>query len=435
MVYRIGINNRLYLYAIIFTVYMVEMIVYTVTLSYFPAIFPYYGIDPRVYGFVGGLSLIPMTMKFFIGPISDKFPIPFIRGKRKGYIIIGGILNLVLLPFLSLNPALFFTLFFTIWFFQTLGVAIMDIMTSALSVDAPSLQSQQGRTQASLMVFFGTFVGGFIVTQFIPLLMTNLKLTLIIFALISIIPLGIVLFLKEPTKEEVPQISFGEGIRQGLTHPFVKWGLLFAFILNIDGGLLELTLEPYLVGTIGVSIQTVVADLFYIGLIGNAIAFLGYFFIDRIQKTRLLSIIALIYTVPIGILGYLTATNSLTYTAFLWLYGVFSLVTGLSFVTYIGLFYDLSDPKVAGTMVALFFTMNNFGRLIGIMISGFFTISMIYFISLGLTLFRLYPLRKIRMEEIAKTFYPQPPKSRTTDVLLVIVPLAFILVTLLLRFL
>ncbi len=416
---------------------MVEMIVTVVTLSYFPALFGMMGIDPIIYGFVGGLSLFPMTFKFFIGPISDRFPIPFIRGKRKGYIILGALLNIILLPFLALNPLTFFTLFFTIWFFQTLGIAIMDIMTDALAIETEELQTPRGRTEASVIMFFGSFVGGYIVTYFVPLMMSDLQLTLIIFALISCIPLGLILFLSEQQKvEEAPQISFREGVKQGLSHSFVWWGLLFAFILNIDGGLLELTLEPYLIMTLGVPIQAVIADLFYISLIGNALAIAGFFFIDRVKKTRLLIIIAIIYLIPLAILGYTTATNTLTYDLFLWLYGVFTLLSGLSFVTYVALFFDLSDPKVAGTMIALFFTLNNAGRLLGIMIGGFFTISTIYFIAIGLTAFRILPLLKINTEEIEKTYYRAPPRPfKRSDVLFAIVPGIFITIILLLRFL
>lgn len=260
-------HNRPYWSAVFFSVYMVEMIVTVVTLSYFPALFGMMEIDPIIYGFVGGLSLFPMTFKFFIDPISDKFPLPFIRGRREGYIILGALLNIVLLPFLELNPLTLFTLFFTIWLFQTLGIAIMDIMTDALAIESEDLQTPRGHTEASVIMFFGSFVGGYIVTYFIPLMMSDLQLTLIIFALISCIPFGLILFLREQQWiEEIPQFSFHETVKQGLSHPFVWWGLLFAFILNIDGGLLELTLEPYLTMTLGVPIQAVVADLFYISL-------------------------------------------------------------------------------------------------------------------------------------------------------------------------
>jgi len=224
--------------------------------------------------------------------------------------------------------------------------------------------------------------------------------------------------------------------REGLKHPFVWWGLLFAFILNIDGGLLELTLEPYLVINLGVPIQAVVGDLFYISLIGNIIAIAGYFFIDRVKKDRLLIIIALIYIIPLVILGYLTQTSTLTYDVFLWLYGVFSLVSGLSFVTYIALFFDLSSPKAAGTMIALFLTVTNLGRLLGIMVSGFFAISTIYFIAVALTAFRILPLWRIKMSEIEKEFYEKRKRTFTkVDILFVVIPAAIITITLLWQFL
>jgi MFS family permease len=176
--------------------------------------------------------------------------------------------------------------------------------------------------------------------------------------------------------------------------------------------------------------------LFYISLFGTAIAILGFFFIDKVDKTRLLIIIAFIYIVPLGLLAYFTATATLTYTLFLWLYGVFSLVSGLSFVTYVALFFDLSSPKVAGTMIAIFLTLNNAGRLFGIMISGFFTISWIYVIAIALTAFRILPLWKIRMADVEKAFYERPRRPfKLWDILIAGIPLAVITIIVLLRFL
>ncbi len=436
---RIGMNNKLYRSLIFFSVYMVEMIVTMVTLSYFPAIFPMYGIDPRIYGFFGGLSLIPVTLKFIFGPISDKFPIPGIGGKRKGYIIIGAILNIIFLPFLSVNPATFFVLFFFFWFMQTLGIAIMDILTDALAIQAEDLQNSRGRTEVSVIMFFGTFAGGYIVSQFIPMLISNLRLTLVLFSIISIIPVGLILFLKEREEtESVKQVGFIDAVKQGFAHPFVWWGLLFAFLQNLDGGLLELTLEPYLVDLVGVpwAAQIVVQDLFYISMIGYVLAFAGFFFIDRVKKNRVLIIITIFYMVPLGILGYLTMTSTLTYNTFLWLYGSLMLAGGLSFVTVIGLFFDLSSPKVAGTMIAVFYTVNNLGRLLGIMTGGFFTISTIFFISLGIMVLRILPLWKINMTDVEKEFYERPKREfKWTDILIVAVPIAFVILTVVLNFL
>jgi MFS family permease len=306
-------------------------------------------------------------------------------------------------------------------------------MTDTLAISTPALQSTRGRTEASVVMFFGSFTGGYIVSRFIPLIMTDLLLALTIFALIGLIPLGLVAFLKEQESAKVEgdkaRPSIWGIVKENFGYSFVRWGLLFAFVLNIDGGLLELTLEPYLGITLGVPIQAVVADLFYISMIGYVIAFLGYFFIDKIDKSKMLIIIALTYIVPLALLGYFTLTSTLTYTLFLWLYGVFSLVTGLSFVTYTGLFFDLSNPKAAGTMIAFFLTITNLGRLMGIMLGGFFTMSTIYFIAVGLTAFRILPLLKIRATEIEKTFYAERPKRpfAKRDILVAAIPLAVLI--------
>jgi len=47
-----------------FLVYMVEHIISIVTFSYFPMLFTNLGLDPRVYGVVGSLSLILLVVKF-----------------------------------------------------------------------------------------------------------------------------------------------------------------------------------------------------------------------------------------------------------------------------------------------------------------------------------------------------------------------------------
>ncbi|NVM28592.1 MAG: MFS transporter [Candidatus Helarchaeota archaeon] len=404
------LENNWFRRFILFTVYMIETIITVVTLSYFPLLFNSLGLDSRLYGIFGGLSLLPMIFKFFIGPISDKFPIPFLRGKRRGYFILGGLLNIIFLPLLSLNPLDFFALFFIIWFLQTLGIAIMDVMTDTLVITAKPSQNLRGRTGASIWVFFGIFVGGGLATGLVGLLNMNLLIGLSVFSLISVGPLALIYFLKEDPKLSQPTPSLWSDIKRNFGGPqqqFVIAGLIFAFLLNIDAGLLELTLEPFIATTFLVTWQELIATLFFISLLGTVLGFLGYFFIDKVQKNRLLIIISSIYIVPSIILAYLIFTGMLTYPIFLILYAIYGFVSGLSFVTYTGLFYDLSDPKAAGTMIALFLTMSNFGIVMGVTIGGFFPMWLIYVIVAIICGLRIIPLAFIKMSHIEKTFYQE----------------------------
>ena len=363
-----SLENNWYRRFLIFTVYLVETIVTVVTLSYFPLLFqdPEYNLNPQIYGIVGSLSLAPMVFKFFIGPISDRFPIPFIRGKRRGYFILGAILNIIFLPLLSLNPVNFLILFGIVWFLQTLGIAIIDIMTDTFIIEAKRIHNVKGRTSASLWIFLAVFLGGALAVGFVPLLEADLLMGLLVFSLLSVPPLVMVILLKNKSGEAESKVNILEAVRQNFQHRFIKMGLLFAFLLNIDAGLLELNLEPFLYSSFGIGKQEIVSTLFFISFLGVILGFLGYFFIDKIQKPRLLMIISAIYVVPAILLFYFISVGTLTYDVFIILYAVFSFVSGLSYVTYTGLFFDLSDPKAAGTMIALFLTMANLGMIIEI---------------------------------------------------------------------
>lgn len=420
-----SIEHKWYRRFLFLFVYLIQTIITVVTLSLFPLLFQ--GIlDPLVYGAAGSLSLLPMVFKAFIGPLSDNFPIPFLRGRRRGYIIIGLLLNLVTIPFLALNPVTFTVLFFTIWFLQTLGIATMDILVDALAVEgSDDLKKPKGRTGASLWMFLGIFLGGAVASGFSagfeghaidPVFDMQVFTILCIVALLSIIPLILIFFLKEPVNPIGKKGTILQDIRQNLRHPFIRWGLIFAFMLNIDAGMLELTLEPYVQNLFGIGITAIVASLFFISLIGIITAFLGYLFIDRIKKNRLLAIIAGIYVAPSLVLGILTLFDSLALTDFLILYAIFGLISGLSYVTYISLFLELSDPKAAGTMLALFFSVTNGGIIIGLLIGGALTsifgtilgVGIIYILTAVISGARILPLLKIRMDDIQKEFYPPP---------------------------
>jgi len=397
---------------------MVESIITITTLSLFPLIFRDLGLDPRLYGVFGSISLLPMVFKFFIGPLSDKFPIPFLRGRRRGYIIIGAILNCVFLPFLSLNPTIFMALFFICWFFQTLGIATVDVITDALVVGgAKTIQHLKGRTGASLWIFLGIFLGGLFVFPFTiifdkhtlnasaPVDLTTL-MVMVIISVIGLVPLLLYIFLKEDSPAS-NHSSILTDWRRNLRHPFVRMGLLFAFLLFIDAGLLELTLEPFLAAEFMLSKTEVVGTLWAVSLLGTILAFLGYFFIDRIKKNRLLMIINTIYILPSLCLGIFILSHMITLSIFFLLYGVFAFISGLSYVTYTGLFFDLSDPKAAGTMIAFFLSFGNLGMCVGIAIGGFLAswMGVIYVVVAVICGLRLIPLGKIKIEDIKKTFY------------------------------
>ena len=401
------LENKWYRRGLFFLVYMIETIITLVTLSYFPMLFIGYGLNPAVYGVIGSLSLAPMVFKFFIGPLSDRFPIRFLRGKRRGYFILGALLNIIFLPLLVLNPVQFLIFFGIVWFMQTLGIAIMDIMTDTFIIETRAIQSVKGRTGASLWIFGGVFLGGTVATGLVPILEANLLGGLLVMAGISVPPLIMVLLLKGEPGEAKPKVNLHEVVGRNLKFSFIKMGLLFALLLNIDAGLLELNLEPFLQDSFGIGRQEVVGTLFLFSLLGVVLGFVGYFFIDKVQKARLLMIINAIYVIPAVLLFYFIVAGTLTYGMFLMLYAVFSFISGLSYVTYTGLFFDLSDPKAAGTMIALFLTMANLGMVLGIAIGGFLSMATIYLVVAIVCACRLIPLAFIKAHDIEKTFYQQ----------------------------
>ncbi|NVM53033.1 MAG: MFS transporter [Candidatus Helarchaeota archaeon] len=414
-------ENNWFRRLVFITVYLVQGMLVWLTLSYFPILFEnVYLIDKGLYGIAGSIALLPMVFKFFIGPLSDKFPIPFLRGRNRGYIIVGAVLNVVFLPLLSLDPRVFFVLFFIVWFMQTLGVAIMDILTDALAISAKSIQNIPGRTGASAWMFLGSFLGGGIVIAFVPLLDADLFLGVLLIAIISLLPLLVIFFLKEqPSTGPAEKRNVREVFRRNLKHPFVRLGLVFAFLLSIDTGLLELTLEPFLdrfpgspgrkdlLGQLfGLTFLGIILGLLF-ALSIKRLKFLKTPLIDRVKKPRILIVIAVIYAIPSPILGILIFNDMITYYSFLAFYSIFAVVSTLSYITYIGLFLDLSDPKAAGTMIAAFFSINNLGIAIGIAIGGFIPFWLIYIIVAILSAMRIIPLLKIRMEDVQKTFYQE----------------------------
>jgi PAT family beta-lactamase induction signal transducer AmpG len=332
------------------------------------------GVDPVIVGVLGSVAVIPLIMKVFLAPLMDKYKIPFFRGKFRGYIIIGGILNAICISFLFLDPLNFFIVFLILWFLQSLGIAMVDVGTDAVSVTLKS--EKMSPTRISSIMFIGAVAGSSVVVFFLqPFFMMAFMLGIILVGLISttVIVLAVV-FRERPPEAGAPQTVQLSGLKGEFRNKWVLVGLFLAFFVDFDGGLLEFTLEPYLGFQFGVSLSGIIS-ISYAMILGGVISIpLGYFLIHKLGNRRIVALalvlLSVLHVVVEFAWGFLILLNRLTMGNFLLFFYASVFLSGLYAMAVGALYIDLSNPKLGVTMIMTFFGVLNTGKLVGILLAG-----------------------------------------------------------------
>jgi uncharacterized membrane protein len=65
---------------------------------------------------------------------------------------------------------------------------------------------------------------------------------------------------------------------------------------------------------------------------------------------------------------------------------------------------EVSNPDYASTTVSLFASTLNFGRIVGIFLSGFFIMNIIFLLCIFLTIIQIIPLIFIKENQITQFF-------------------------------
>jgi len=172
-------------------------------LGYFTALNAIYlrsfGISMTQIGIFSAIALMPLILKIFLGMLSDRINL-FGLGYRKPYIILGLLIQAGgQLVFPLINPSESFVLLTMVAFLSLTGMALYDTCTDGLALDTTP-KEDEGTVQGIMVA--GRALGIVLISATVGILseMANWSAVFYSLAGMTLIPIPMVLLLKEPSR-------------------------------------------------------------------------------------------------------------------------------------------------------------------------------------------------------------------------------------------
>ena len=328
-----------------------------------------FGYTESEVGIFQAVLAVPFVLKVFLGMLSDRVNL-FNAGHRKPYMIIGlltQVAGMAIMPFIPVADGL--GLFAAIAFVIAIGMALYDTCTDGLALDITP-DEEYGLVQGMMVggrafgILLLLVTGGFIVDAI------GWQWVFLIAAAFPVLPLFFVMRLQEdPTTMRREPFSWGafRSFGQGIVLLAAVMGLLYS--LAIDGVFTFLSLHlretmAQTVGTVGLLVALAMVGRIVGALTAGRIA-------DMIGHRQ--SLFVAIALTTLGCVGLAVGggIGLIAVSGFL-----FGLAYGYYTSTYNVVAMDLSDPRIAASMFAIFMMFVNIGTVGGQALGGVLTESL-----------------------------------------------------------
>ena len=345
----------------------------TILFSFLPIyLLNIFALDPVAAGSIYGLILLPWSLKFVFGGISDRLSIGNF-GRRRPYIFFSVCLGLIgwyLAPIISeIN-----IIFISVGILTVFSTACADACVDGLAIDITP-NNERGFLQGMMWGFrgigasFSGYLSGIVIHSY------GWRILFWMAGLLSIIMIFSTFFIQEPSTTPIKN-----------SLPFLKdlikrknlWlGVIYFLLVNIGTGMCFVFFSAFLVNEILLPIDRVgmCISLFYAGSVLSS--FIAGKISDLIGSLKTTCAFSVIWAVAMVLM--LTITPG----AILWP-TVYSLFVGGAWGALITILLriamDISHPEFAGLMFAVFTSIMNFGALwIGASFGGLIIISWGYY--------------------------------------------------------
>ena len=329
-------------------------------------------LDPIIVGIYGSVPLIPFFLKIIIGPLIDNRKMPILKGRIRPYIIIGSILNAVFISFLGLNPQDFIVLYLSLWTLQSLGLVFMDVGTDILVIRD---KDQRMVKVSSVIIVVGLTLGEIFSAIYSVVMIEILNVNYFLFYLYSGIICAFliifILFFREKEFEVPSDNPTLKELFQSLKSRNIIIGTIFGFLLYMDSGLLEYTLEDFLYNQWNVGLQS----LAILNIVGTITVFISapiiYILRKKANIKRVLILISCIFFVMYISLFTLLVSELLTFEIFLIIFCIGAIFSSINIIFYYAFFFEISEIKMAGIHFVFLTSFVSIGKIIGIFIGGY----------------------------------------------------------------
>jgi len=315
-------------------------------------------IDPDIIGLISSLLLLPFILKIFIGILSDRVNLIGL-GHRKPYIILG-----LLLAAISFAGAGFvlpdqnLTLFSILILLGSFSVTLFDSTTDGLAIDTtPS--DDYGKVQGIMVggraagIILLSLLFGLLVQRF------NYRVVFIIIGAMMLLPLILVLRIKEPPQREEAH-RFDWSAFGVFTKPQMLLFAAYAVIYSIASFGIDGLITFFLSDHFGAA-ETVIGQYGSLRGIGAVFgSILGGLIIDRLGRRTSSNAAVLLISVGGILIGIASSSGMLLIMGLLW-----GLFWAFQETIFFALAMDLTDARIAATMFAIMMAISNLGTAVG----------------------------------------------------------------------
>lgn len=336
-------------------------------LGYFTALNAIYlrsfGISMSYIGIFSAVALMPLILKIFLGMLSDRMNL-FGLGYRKPYIILGLLIQAGgQLVFMMINPAESFVLLTMVAFFSLTGMAMYDTCTDGFALDTTP-KEDEGTVQGIMVA--GRALGIVLISATVGVMsqLADWNAVFISLAVMTLIPVPLVLILKEPARPPGRTFQWS-AFRAFGNRQIIALGLLGIIGFIVASGANQL-INPFLQETFGI---TYMMAGFYAAVWGLGVVFGGVTggkLTDRIGHPKAVkgAIIASLITVFLIALIF----DPILAWPLVFLFGIsYGYFETVYFATSMG----KTDMRIAASMFAILMAVANIGSGIGLAGGGF----------------------------------------------------------------
>jgi len=341
-------------------------------------------------GLFSAIAIIPLILKIFWGMLSDKVNF-FGLGYRKPYIVVGLLMQAggqLIFPYI--HPVHAFPLLLATGFFTLLGMALFDTCTDGFALDTTT-KEEMGKIQGIMVA--GRSVGIVLISAALGMLthLTNWNWVFISLAVMTLIPLPFVLFLREP--ERTPGRTFHWPAFKVFGKKTILAVGLFGFLSTMITGGTNQLVNPFLRETFGISFMMAGFFSAFWGIGVTLGGLTGGRLIDRFGNKSSVAGSLVSALVAIGLLA-MTSGTLLAWPLLL----LFGLAYGYYETSFFATSMSVTDPRIAASMFAILMAMANAGSGVGMVLGGRmsdlagFRWTFVMFAGLNLLIIPLIPL-------------------------------------------
>jgi len=315
-------------------------------------------------GIFGTIAMIPFVIKVFYGMLSDRVSL-FGLGHRKPYIIIGLFIQiacLIVVPFIDLKNQ--FWLFVACAFVLQLGMALYDTCTDGLALDTVPLE-EEGTIQAIMVG--GRALGLVLTAPIVGRIAENSGWSWVFWAMAiaTLIPLPLILFIKEPRRPAARQFDWKAFSAFKSTHVVAIAAIGFIFFMIYGGvnAIANLSLEVRFPLLFNKAIAGWVSSVLGSGIILGGI--FGGRVMDSIGKRPAIWSALAASLIANLVFAFIPSPS--------WSWGVV-FILGLSFglqqTIIFALSMDATDSRIAASMYSILMAVTNVAQGFGIFLTG-----------------------------------------------------------------